>query len=80
MNTTNTNISLEPTYLRKKEAIEFLGLCHTFFYELIKTGKIKRYKLGKKIVYFKVSELKEFLNKETKFEPYSIIEDEMIDE
>lgn len=70
MNTNKTNISLEPTYIRKKEAIEFLGISHTLFYALIKDGKIKRYKLGEKVTYFKVFELKEFLDKETEFKPY----------
>lgn len=66
----NTRVQLEPLYIRRQEAINFLNVSISYFYDnIVKTGKINKYRMSEKVVLYKVSELKEYLENNLTIEP-----------
>lgn len=57
MKTPKTIINIQPTFLRKAEALKYLGIGETLFKEMARENKLKVYPRGNKAVWYKVSEL-----------------------
>lgn len=57
MTTPKTIVQIKPTFLRKADALKYLGVGQTLFNEMASEFKLSEYRRGKNIVWYKVEDL-----------------------
>ena len=63
MEKTKTIINVKPTFIRKADALKYIGVGVTLFNEMADEFKIKTYLRGTNVVWYKVSDLDMMIEK-----------------